>query len=107
MATSSKLFLAAACCLAGCSSHPGPLAPSDINGPHRLPTGATLAPVGAVRDVGPYPFTMVPAPGGTRLILLLPGYRDNGIQVLDAASGTVLQTLPQPAAFVGVAFDPS
>jgi YVTN family beta-propeller protein len=50
---------------------------------------------------------MVPAPGGDRLILLLAGYRNNGIQVLDAGSGKVLQTLAQPAAFVGVAFDPS
>ena len=107
MAISSKLLLAAACCLAGCTSHPGAPSPSDINGPHRLPTGATLAPVGAVRDVGPYPFTMVPAPGGNRLVLLLAGYRDNGIQVLDAGSGAVLQTLAQPAAFVGVAFAPA
>jgi YVTN family beta-propeller protein len=71
----------------------------------RLPTGQTLDPAGVVRDVGPMPLAMVPAPGGRRLVLLLNGYRQQGIQVVDRA-GAVTQTLPQRAAFIGLAFSP-
>ncbi len=40
-----------------------------------------------------------------RVVVLLAGYRDNGVQVVDPSSGAVLQTLPQRAAFVGLAYD--
>jgi len=66
-----------------------------------------LDPAGVTTDVGPYPFTMVPAPERDRVVLLLAGYRGNGIQVVQTTTGKVLQTLPQPAAFVGLAFDPA
>ena len=99
--------LVAAFLVNACSAGPAGPTPQDINGPRRLPTSAMLDPAGALRDVGPYPFAMVPAPGGDRIVLLLAGYRGNGIQVVNAATGMVLQTLAQPAAFVGLAFDPS
>ena len=90
--------------LAAC--HP---APSSRTGSgtdvRRLPTGQTLDPAGVVRDVGPMPLAMVSAPGGRRLVLLLNGYREQGIQVVDRA-GLVKQTLPQRAAFIGFAFSP-
>jgi YVTN family beta-propeller protein len=72
--------------------------------PH-LPTGQSLDPAGVVREVGPMPLAMVPAPGGRRLILLINGYRQQGVQVVDR-TGQVTQTLPQRAAFIGLAFAP-
>ncbi|MGH7583681.1 MAG: bifunctional YncE family protein/alkaline phosphatase family protein [Gemmatimonadales bacterium] len=78
---------------------------ADLGTPRRLPTGATLDPAGRTTDLGPYPFSMIAAPGGQRLVALLAGYRANGVQVIDPGTGAVTQTLPQPAAFVGLAFD--
>ena len=73
------------------------------NEPARLPTGQTLDPAGVVQPVGSMPLAMVAAPGGTRLVLLMNGYREQGIQVVDR-TGRVRQTLPQRAAFIGLAF---
>jgi YVTN family beta-propeller protein len=47
---------------------------------------------------------MITAPGSGRVVLLLAGYAGNGIQIVDPGSGRVTQTLPQLAAFVGLAF---
>jgi YVTN family beta-propeller protein len=91
--------------LAACTSRPNGSAPANINGARRLPTGAVLDPAGASYDVGPYPFTMIPAPEPDRVVMLLAGYRGNGIQVVQTTTGKVLQTLAQPAAFVGLTFD--
>jgi len=78
--------------------------PADSLRP-RLPTGVTLGPVGTLVDVGPLPLAMLPAPEGDRVVLLLCGWGEQGVQVV-RRDGTVLQTLPQPAAFVGLAFSP-
>jgi YVTN family beta-propeller protein len=40
-------------------------------------------------------------------VIALNGYRDNGIQVLQTSTGRVLQTVPLPAGFIGLAFDPT
>ena len=70
----------------------------------RLPTGANLDPAGRSTDVGSFPLAMVPSPDGRRLVVLLNGYREQGIQVVDRATGEVTQTLIQPAAFLGLTF---
>lgn len=62
-----------------------------------------LDPAGIVREVGQMPLAMLPAPGGRRLVLLLNGYREQGLQVIDRA-GNVTQTIPQNAAFIGLVF---
>jgi YVTN family beta-propeller protein len=49
---------------------------------------------------------MAPSPDGTRLVLLLNGYREQGIQVVDRATGKTTQLLKQPAAFIGLTFSP-
>ena len=72
----------------------------------QLPTGVHLDPAAPARDVGPLPLTMRRSPGGNRLVLSLGGYSEQGVQVIDAATGQVVQDLPQPAAFVGLAFSP-
>ncbi|HXU32939.1 MAG TPA: beta-propeller fold lactonase family protein [Thermoanaerobaculia bacterium] len=73
---------------------------------NRLPTGARLDPAGALYDLGNLPINALLAPGGERLIVLSSGWREQGIQVVDRRSGAVLQTLPQAAAFLGLAFSP-
>ena len=50
------------------------------------------------------PLAMVASPEGDRLVVILCGWRQEGIQVVDRASGRVLQTLPQEAAFYGLVF---
>ena len=49
---------------------------------------------------------MVPSPDGKRLVLLLNGFREHGIQVIDRSTGAVTQALIQPAAFLGLTFSP-
>jgi DNA-binding beta-propeller fold protein YncE len=77
----------------------------------RLPTGVHLDPAGPSFDVGNMPLAIVPAPSAPgaapgRFAVLLSGWRQQGVQVVDAGPGTVLQTLPQPGAFLGLAFSP-
>ncbi len=92
--------------LAACHAAPRPAAEAAAAGETpRLPTGQRLDPAGVVTTVGQMPFAMVAAPGGRRVVLLLDGYRDEGVQVVDRA-GRVTQTLMQPAAFLGLAFAP-
>lgn len=69
----------------------------------RLPTGQVLDPAGTVHEIGQMPLAMVPAPGGRRIVLLLNGYREQGVQVVDLG-GRVTQNLPLEAAFIGLAF---
>jgi YVTN family beta-propeller protein len=46
------------------------------------------------------------SPDGRHAVLLLNGWREQGVQVVDRFSGQVTQTLPQAAAFLGLAFSP-
>jgi YVTN family beta-propeller protein len=71
-----------------------------------LPTGVRLDPEGSLHDIGQFPLNLVVAPGGSRVVLLMSGWRDQGIQVVDGATGAVLQTLHQPAGFIGLVFAP-
>ena len=73
---------------------------------HRLPTGAVLDPAGASMPLGSMPLTMRLSPGGVRIVTVLCGYREQGIQVIDPVARRVTQTLVQPAAFVGACFTP-
>jgi YVTN family beta-propeller protein len=69
-----------------------------------LPTGVCLDPTGSSFDVGNMPLAMVLSPEGDRLVISLSGWRQQGLQVIDRHSGTVLQTISQPGAFLGLAF---
>jgi len=70
----------------------------------RLPTGVLLDPVAESHGVGNFPLGTAVAPGGERVALLLCGWRQQGVQIVDRKSGAVVQTLPQIAAFLGIAF---
>jgi YVTN family beta-propeller protein len=72
----------------------------------RLPTGVRLDPAAPLARIGPMALTMRVAPEGDRVVVSLGGYAMQGIEVIDAASGRVLQELPQASAFVGLVFSP-
>ena len=71
-----------------------------------LPTGVRLDPAGTSFDVGNMPLSMVLSPEGDRIVVLLCGWRERGLQVVERATGRITQTLKQPAAFLGLAFAP-
>jgi DNA-binding beta-propeller fold protein YncE len=71
-----------------------------------LPTGVRLDPAAASIPLGSMPLAMTLSPSGDRIVVLLNGWREQGFQVVDRASGRIVQTVPQAAAFIGVAFSP-
>lgn len=71
----------------------------------KLPNGRTLEPAGRTFDVGNMPLAAAVSADG-KVALLLSGYREQGLQIVDPEAGTILQTLTQPSAFVGLAFTP-
>jgi YVTN family beta-propeller protein len=52
------------------------------------------------------PLAMALAPGGAQVVVLLNGWREQGIQVVDRITGQILQTQLQPATFLGLSFSP-
>ena len=74
--------------------------------PPHLPTGNYLDPAAPSTPLGSMPLNAVLAPEGDRIVVLLNGWREEGIQVVDRSTGRILQTLEQPAAFIGIAFTP-
>jgi len=96
---------AAIAALSSCNAPPAADIATRSEAP-RLPTGARLDPAGRSTDVGSLPLAMVASPDGRHFVLLLDGFGDNGIQVIDRATGQVTQTLVQPAAFIGLTFSP-
>jgi DNA-binding beta-propeller fold protein YncE len=71
-----------------------------------ISTGVRLDPVGESIKLGSMPLALLPAPGGEKLVVVLSGWREQGIQVVDVATRKVTQTLTQDAAFYGAAFSP-
>jgi DNA-binding beta-propeller fold protein YncE len=71
-----------------------------------LPTGARLDPAGDLIDLGSMPLSIVRTPDPDKVIVVLGGWREQGIQVVDVNSMRVTQTLTQDAAFYGAAFSP-
>ncbi len=71
-----------------------------------LPTGVRLDTAGRSFDVGNMPLSMVLSPEGDAVVVLLCGWREQGLQVVELATGRVTQTIKQPAAFLGLAFAP-
>src|SRR5262245_7808789 len=76
---------------------------SVVSADQVLPNGLNLAPSGNTFDVGNMPLSGVISPEG-KLVLLLSGFREQGVQVVDPVSQKVTQTLLQDGAFLGLAF---
>jgi hypothetical protein len=100
-----KRFLAAGILLllAGAGSHrrlrtlPGP----RPDGTTRLHDGWSISPLGKAVPVGTLPLALYPLPGG-RAAVLLCGYAEEGIDIVDFASGSA-QRIPMPRAWLGLA----
>ena len=71
-----------------------------------LPTGARLDPAGDAVDLGSLPINLVVAPDKDRAVVVLSGWREQGLQVVDLNTKQVTQTLLQDGAFYGAAFSP-
>jgi YVTN family beta-propeller protein len=93
----SLRFLAAAALL---------VAGTAIAAERRLPTGVLLDPAVPAHRIGNTPFGLALAPDHRHDAVLLCGWRQQGLQIVDRTSGEVLQTLEQPAAFLGIVFAP-
>ena len=85
-----------------------PLSRDSIHGEKRtcLPTGVCLDGAGTATDVGNMPLALALSPEGDRLVVSLSGWREQGIEVVERGTGRILQRLPQPGAFLGLAFSP-
>jgi DNA-binding beta-propeller fold protein YncE len=72
----------------------------------RLPTGVRLDPAGEAVDLGSLPINLVLAPEKDRAVVVLSGWREQGVQVVDLKTRKVTQTVLQDGAFYGAAFSP-
>ncbi len=71
-----------------------------------LPTGVRLDAAGEAVELGSLPINLVLAPCGERAVVVLSGWREQGIQIIDLKARKVTQTLRQDGAFYGAAFSP-
>ncbi len=71
-----------------------------------LATGVRLDPAGDVVELGSLPVNLAIAPGGDKGVVVLSGWREQGIQVVDLTTRRVTETLTQDAAFYGAGFSP-
>jgi len=71
-----------------------------------LPTGVRLDAAGESVDLGSLPLNLVPAPEGDKAVVVLSGWREQGVQIVDLKTRQVAQTLLQDGAFYGAAFSP-
>jgi hypothetical protein len=69
-----------------------------------LPTGIRLDAVGSAVELGSMPLNVVPVLRGNKAVVVLGGWREQGIQVVDLKTRQVTQTLLQDSAFFGAAF---
>ena len=79
-------------------------APPKFTSP--LPTGVKLDPAGTAVELGSLPINLVLAPEGDRVVVVLSGWREQGIQVVDLKTRAVTQTIKQDAGFYGAVFSP-
>ncbi len=68
-----------------------------------LPTGVRLDAAGDAIELGSMPLNVVVVPGGDKAIVVLSGWREQGIQIVDLKTRQVTQTLLQDGAFYGAA----
>src|SRR6266702_6835846 len=71
-----------------------------------LPTGVRLDPAGEAVDLGSLPINLVLSYEKNRAVVVLSGWREQGVQVVDLKTRQVPQTLLQDGAFYGAAFSP-
>src|ERR1700686_3693504 len=72
-----------------------------------LPTGVRLDPAGEAVDLGSLPINLVLAPETDRAVVVLSGWRAQGVQVVDLKTRKATATLLQEGAFYGPPFSPA
>jgi DNA-binding beta-propeller fold protein YncE len=105
---SKTLVVAALAGLAACDVRvrtPATDTPEQPRQRAQLPTGVSLDPAAASVELGSMPLAVAVHPDGHELVVLLNGWREQGIQVFDRAVGRVVQTVRLPAVFLGLAFN--
>jgi DNA-binding beta-propeller fold protein YncE len=99
-----RILLAVSFSMAAISTGAEARAAEDPANTAFLATGVHLDAVGDEIDLGSMPLAMAIAPGGDKLAVVLSGWREQGLQIVDLKSRKVTQTLIQPAAFFGITF---
>lgn len=101
-------LLAAVLALAAAGVAVGERLSSGEIGPslHITGNGHFLHPAGRLTTVGNFPTGSAVQPGGRFLWVADCGYGKDDVQVVNIHSGTVIQTLPLPGCYGGVAFAP-
>lgn len=102
--------------LLGCSGNPSkkaePEAPGVLPGPIAgtnqtlLPNGWKLSPAGALTPLGDLPLNLQISPDGRLAAVVNAGWGENSVQLLEVATGKLLDTREVPAAWMGLAFAP-
>ena len=82
-------------------------APQETSYTTPLATGKKLDAVGEAIQLGSMPLALLATPDRDKIVVVLSGWREQGIQVVDVATKQVLQTEKQEAAFFGAAFSPT
>jgi len=79
---------------------------AQARGIARLPTGVRLDPAVPTEALGSLPLALTLSPDRRHVLVLLNGWREQGVQVVERATGRVTQTAEQAAAFLGLTFAP-
>ena len=106
LSAAAAVVTAAGACGSPSSQGAAHIAAQSISDARRLPTGARLDPAGVSYELGSMPLAMALSPEKNRVVVLLNGWREQGIQVVDRTSGRVLQKVSLPAVFLGLIFSP-
>ena len=99
-------------CSGNPSSQPAAEAPGVLPGPivgttqTLLPNGWKLSPAGTITPLGDLPLSLEISPDGRLAAVTNGGWGENSVQLLDAATGRVLDTCVVPAAWAGLAWAP-
>jgi len=103
-----RLLILALACLSGCDvrARSTTVGAPEQQRPHaQLPTGTSLDPAAPSVELGSMPLAVAVHPAGRELVVLLNGWREQGIQVFERTTGRVVQTVKLPAVFLGLAFN--
>jgi YVTN family beta-propeller protein len=82
------------------ASLPGPAGAGRV----RLPNGWYLSPAGRQVGVGDFPLGLAVSPDGRLAAVTHSGWHGKGLDLVDLASGTLVQSLPLRESWIGVAF---
>ena len=99
-------------CTGSPSTRPAPEAPGLLPGPiagtdqTRLPNGWKLSPAGTPTALGDLPLSLQISPDGRLAAVVNAGWGENSVQLLEVATGRLLDTRVVPAAWAGLAFAP-